>query len=352
MRRTRTVVSILALVAFATVGSIPATAADRTGVIASNGGRAISATVRANALRYWTRTRMAQARAVPEPAAPTRRPDNGLADPTRGTPTLVAGSLAADPTIPAADPTPTEYAYPFPYDRYQVESALVKLAPYKAIGRIFFRSEGQSYSCSGASVVGGSRQIVMTAGHCLNWAGAWSTKVVFVPAYRAGVRPFGSFAAKVLWVPTAWYESMDPSYDMGAFDVARNAAGKMLRTVAGKLGFAYNLTRDVHWNVFGFPAEAPFDGRTLQVCQASHATDDLSTGTGGGPLTMAIGCDMNGGSSGGPWIFRFKRGSYLNGIVSYGYDTQPEGMYGPYFGDAANNLRCAAGTGNPTATSC
>jgi hypothetical protein len=44
----------------------------------------------------------------------------------------------------------------------------------------------------------------------------------------------------------------------------------------GKLGFAFNLTRDLHWNAFGYPAAGAFDGESMRVCQSSRANDDLT----------------------------------------------------------------------------
>jgi hypothetical protein len=44
---------------------------------------------------------------------------------------------------------------------------------------------------------------------------------------------------------------------------------------------------------------------------------------------------MTGGSSGGGWIVR---GEYLNSVNSYGYVTQPNRMYGPYFSSVVQRL--------------
>jgi hypothetical protein len=44
---------------------------------------------------------------------------------------------------------------------------------------------------------------------------------------------------------------------------------------------------------------------------------------------------MTGGSSGGGWIIQ---NQYLNGVNSYGYNGQPNRMYGPYFSSQAMAL--------------
>ena len=304
--------SALVLVA---VSAVPGSAAGPVKTIGSDGGRSLTAAEQQRAIDYWTPARMkrAQPAIAPEPAR--RSPRNGLSDEVGSNPRLIS-SDGVESAWPTADTTPASYVYPFPFTGYPVETALYGVAPYKSIGKIFFRQGGSNYVCSGASVVGGSKQVVFTAGHCLHTGphdrgrpGIFSENVVFVPAYRNGSAPYGTFAADALWVSSPWANSMDFTYDMGAFNVSRNAARRTLRSVAGKLGFAFSGTRDLHWNAFGYPAAPPFTGQTLNVCQASHATDDLSTGPD--PPRMAIGCDMTGGSSGGPWVIRVKSGNYL-----------------------------------------
>jgi hypothetical protein len=54
-----------------------------------------------------------------------------------------------------------------------------------------------------------------------------------------------------------------------------------------------------------------------------------------GPPMIGMGCDMREGSSGGGWIIR---NQYVNSVTSGGYDTLPELLFGPYFGDAVGNL--------------
>lgn len=249
--------------------------------------------------------------------------------------------------------TPADaYVYPFPFTRYAVEASLYRTFPYSTVGRIFFRQNGMDYACSGASVAGTPRQVVFTAGHCLSDGdGVFSRKVVFVPAYRDGKAPFGVFPAQYLWVTSGWHENGDLTVDLGAFNVGRNAAGQLLRKQVGYLGFAWNQPAEQHWNVLGYPSSSPFTGKTMQVCQASYAADDLAV-QGTGPWPTGIGCDMTRGSSGGPWVVGWKRANWLNGVNSYKYDTQPLAVYGPYFDDAAVGILCAAATGDATATDC
>ena len=246
--------------------------------------------------------------------------------------------------------------YPYPFGRRGLEQVLNKVAPYRAVGRVFFRFQGGLFSCSGASVTGGPRHVVFTAGHCLNdglgsGPSHWATDVIFVPARRPGKskNPYGSFAAKELWVPAGWSDNQWFPFDIGAFNVAKNQKSKPLRKSVGALGFAYNEGRVQHFDMFGYPAAPPFGGNRMIACSTQHAVDDADPS---GPDPIGVGCDMTGGSSGGPWILRLRRGNLLNGVTSFGYSEQPHALYSPYFDGTANNLRCAAATGNPNAQTC
>lgn len=302
--------------------------------------------------KYWTPRRMLTAkpmRVSRQRSSPKVRSSDGIAARARrwqGTDTQ------PEPRITPASESQPASDYPFPYGRRTVEKQLLKVAPYRQVGRIFFRQQGVRYSCSGSSVVGGGRNVVFTAGHCLNdGEGHWSRDVVFVPARRAGTskNPYGRFAARELWVPSGWADNQWWAYDVGAFNVGRNDKGKTLRKSVGALGFSFNESRVQHWDIFGYPAAAPWSGNRLITCASAYAVNDAN---GNGPDSSGVGCDLTGGSSGGPWIIGLRRSNLLNGVTSYGYGDMPGAVFSPYFETTANNVRCAAGTGKPNASSC
>jgi V8-like Glu-specific endopeptidase len=309
--------------------------------------------------RYWTRARMQAAR--PMPKATTKRSSSVAAtNPKVGKhPGRVESSV---PRVGGGgsyngDPVDANYHYPYPFTRRTVEKQLQKVFPYRTVGVVFMRQDGVDFVCSGSSVQSAPRQVVFTAGHCMHdGAGHASRHVLFVPAYRNGSVPYGTFAATHTWVMNAWRNGGDDAFDEGAFSVGRNSRHQTLQSQVGALGFAWDQSRLQHWDVMGYPAEYPFSGEKTVICEASHAIDDLpvleNNDPGSGYDTIGIGCDMTGGSSGGPWILGLGRGNYLNGVVSYGYPGEPRSIYGPYFGVESNWLRCRAATGDPTATSC
>jgi V8-like Glu-specific endopeptidase len=229
------------------------------------------------------------------------------------------------------------YSYPAPFTRWENFCSYTQY-PFSAVGKLFFRRGGQSFVCS-ASSIGGCA--IITAGHCLhagnNAASGWATDVVFVPAYRDGAAPFGQWPARYSTVRGQWYAngiSKGLSEDIGGA-VLHKQNNRTISQAVGWLGFAWNWPRVQHWVTMGYPAAPPFNGQRQQISAGSYAYDGS---VGASPAPMGIGSDLTGGSSGGPWIWRFGSGNHVNGVNSYRRSTHPQEMFSPYFGNAAKAL--------------
>ncbi len=252
----------------------------------------------------------------------------------------IAGGEPDDDEAPAdAEPQATSggYNYPPPFTRYEVFSPYT-VYPYRTIGKLFFKRGTSSYVCSAASIGGDA---IWTAGHCLhagdNKSSGWSTNVVFVPAYKDGAAPYGQWQAKQLFVRTAWYRDGNPKglcQDMGGAILHRRSNRRISQTV-GWLGFAYGGSKYKHWDQFGYPAATPFNGQRLQTSQSSYAYDGS---VGCTPNPVGVGSDLTGGSSGGPWIWKFGSGNHLHGNNSYRRSTKPQEMFSPWFNNNAKSL--------------
>jgi len=146
---------------------------------------------------------------------------------------------------------------------------------------------------------------------------------------------------------TAWVNNGIPNglcEDMGGA-ILFPQGGKKISQAVGWLGFAWNWSRYQLWHALGYPAAAPFNGQRLFDTQASFAY--LESGLGCSLKPQAIGCDMTGGCSGGPWIWQFGSNNYVNGHNSYRANNHPEEMYSPYFGNEANSLWSSLLKGTP-----
>jgi hypothetical protein len=211
-------------------------------------------------------------------------------------------------------------------------------SPYHpAHGKVFFSDGASNYVCSGTALTSGNESVVWTAGHCVNEGpGAFYTNWAFVPAYRDGTRPYGTWTARRLMTTAAWGQGGDISYDLGAA-VMNTSGGATLTDTVGSRGAAFDQPAQQRYLSHGYPAAPPFSGGLMYVCDSNLGGRDPSTD----PQTMAIGCDMTGGSSGGGWVV----GNDVLSVNSYGYSNQPNVMYGPYQSAVAQQLYSAASSG-------
>jgi V8-like Glu-specific endopeptidase len=201
-------------------------------------------------------------------------------------------------------------------------------------GRIFgFDPREGSYSCSGTALNTHSRSIVLTAGHCVLEEGSLAESITFVPAYDHGKRPFGTFTTEAVYLMPQWRQYENPDFDVAALRVTPNRFGALTDVVGGR-GYVTGRSRFSAFQIYGYPAAA-LGGEELRSCRAHGLGSDVFTFRYFGPPTMPSSCDMAGGSSGGAWIVN---GQYVDGVTSYGYTTNPEKLYSPYFGRAIGNF--------------
>lgn len=315
---------------------------------------------------YWTAQRMRNARPMPLRRLSGPRMDKSTMRSHHPTGPMVIASSGAPGDKPtevrqasladAPESEPKAGTFPFAYTSYQLfpdHDVVYRQYPYRAIGKVFFTIPGEGdFVCSGSVVNSPNQSMVWTAGHCVYTLGVgFHTNFVFAPARRSGVNLLDVWTANTLGTTAEWMSSELLEYDHGAaFMNPGGPGGTHSVAELGFLGFLANASRRQHFHATGYPAAAPFTGEKQHTCAAAWATDDLPTGTMGvDPPTIGMGCDMTGGSSGGPWIVDLggvagPGTNLLNGNVSYGYIGVPEQQYGPYFSDAAIALRDAIGT--------
>ena len=209
--------------------------------------------------------------------------------------------------------------------------------PTSTNGKVFFTDGGVNYVCSGTALAGLTGSVVWTAGHCVNEGpGDNFTNWAFVPAYRDGARPYGTWAASTLYTTTAWSTQGDFSYDLGAARVAPVNNTTLTATIGGGRTPAFNYERSQRYNAYGYPAARPFNGQRLWMCDSSLYMNDTNMS----PATMGIQCNMTGGSSGGGWVVPSDGRVYS--VNSYGYQSLKNVMFGPFQGDVAQELYTTA----------
>lgn len=207
--------------------------------------------------------------------------------------------------------------------------------PFAVNGRLFVRQGNQRGFCSATAIDTPSRRLVLTAGHCVNsgpqgrrGGSAWSHFLEFVPAYSDGTAPFGAFVAhrKSVFALKQWVRFGNPNFDLGAIVTGPNAEGASVAdAVGGGAAIATDLSRRQDFQTFGYPGES----RAMQGCDSPYVGDDSLTYQIPGPPTIAIRCHWAPGASGGGWLI--EGGAEIDGLTSYGKETDRVHTFGPYF---------------------
>ena len=195
----------------------------------------------------------------------------------------------------------------YPFERYEPSTY------NPAHGKVFFSDGAANYVCSGTALQSGNESVVWTAGHCVNEGpGGFYTNWAFVPGYKDGAAPYGTWSARELMTTAPWANGGDFGYDLGAAVVAANGGATLTDTV-GSRGVGFDQPAEQHYLSHGYPAAPPCTGERMFIC----------------------------GSSGGGWVV----GNTVLSVNSYGYATQPGVMYGPYQGGVAQQLYTSAAAG-------
>ena len=220
------------------------------------------------------------------------------------------------------------------------------VAPNTVNGRLFVRQGGQQGFCSATAINTPSRRLILTAGHCVNsgpvgrrGGSFWSNYLEFVPSYTNGTAPFGAFIAhrRSVFALRQWVKFGNPNFDVGAVVVTPNAEGvNVADAVGGGVEIGTDLSRRQLFRTFGYPGES----RVMQGCQSPYVGDDVLTYRIPGPPTLTIRCHWAPGASGGGWLIN--EGTMINGLTSYGKETDRRHTFGPYF-SGSNVGRLVAG---------
>ncbi len=229
-------------------------------------------------------------------------------------------------------------------------------------GKVLFAMAGVYYVCS-ASVVtdtATNRSVVLTAAHCVydEAAGAFATNWMFIPNYDAAPADLttnGSFCSATLygcWTASSLiahrgyttaggFNDTAVVYDF-AFAVLGEGgkANTLVENIVGSQAIAFtDNAANVMVDAFGYPAAGRYNGTDLVYCEGPTGFDALV-----GNATYRIGCNMTGGSSGGPWMRDLNKSTgqgTLTSVNSYGY-SRDRSMYGPKFNSDTADLYGAA----------
>ena len=298
-------------------------------------------------VRYWTAERIAGAK----PRDITRSADGALeyasARPERGKPPGGGGGGTGD----------------------VVGASWPNSGPVVAkTGKVLFTMGGGNWVCS-ATVIAepgnlAGYSLVLSAAHCIydEADDVWATNWIFVPSFdtaptfTCAQATIGCWTATGLAVHRGWANEEELSteatkHDFGVAVVAGGGKSGNSTQLDAAVGGGYTvstsaITVGTRVHAFGYPAGKPYKGNDLIYCNGPVFQDSLNLNA-----TWGVGCNMTGGSSGGPWFKDFTgngAGGTVTSLNSYGYGKQPN-MYGPKFNSATQAVINAAAA-NPTST--
>lgn len=216
-------------------------------------------------------------------------------------------------------------------------------------GRVLFTLGGVDYICS-ASVVDDASDstysVIVTAAHCAydELADVFATNWVYYPAfdtspsYACAQATFGCWVGRAVVVDHGFadqesFNDIAVQYDW-AFAVVPAGGNGTSYQVDSFGAYSVNVTTTSGPNpgwAFGYPAAGKYHGLDLTYCKGPVGTDPYNNGN-----NWKLGCNMTGGSSGGPWLLgttdpasNTTPGSVFS-VNSYGY-SGVKAMHGPKF---------------------
>ncbi|CAF3539040.1 unnamed protein product [Rotaria sp. Silwood1] len=228
-------------------------------------------------------------------------------------------------------------------DENAIERILTRSAPLSskgvgdptAAGKAFFVMKNLTYVCSGSVVNANNRDTIVTAGHCVydNAAHEWVTNWIFVPNYSRDGRPFGTFTSRRLVTTRAWEAKVDYNNDVAIVLVNTNEEEKHVQDLTGAFGISLNAAKADDTNVFGYPVNND-KGETMDTCAAATSTTSVLLNMMLQFKGIQITCEMNGGSSGGPWLRNYNSNTGSGqqvSVTSFGSSLVAGKIQGPLF---------------------
>ncbi|MDH6110423.1 V8-like Glu-specific endopeptidase [Kitasatospora sp. MAP12-15] len=193
-------------------------------------------------------------------------------------------------------------------------------------------SQSPTRACTASVIDSPGRDLLVTAAHCVfSKISGPAEGLTFVPGYRNGTSPHGSWTVDRITTDPHWEESEDPEYDV-AFLHVRPLDGEQIEDVLGGNSLGLNLGFDLPVTVTGYPftREEPITCSTRTTAQSS-TQERFDCGA------------FSDGTSGSPWLTDVDPATGLGTVVGViggyqaGGDT-PDVSYSVSFDDRVSAL--------------
>ena len=279
---------------------------------------------------FWTPERIASAVPLDQPVeSSTDLPSAPAGEP--------GGPQGSVPPVAAAAELPTVPALP---DGKGESTGSAAVSGSATVGKVYLWDgpRRRANSCSASTVNSGSRRLVVTAGHCVNNGGKtghWYQNWVFIPAYDHGSAPYGTFWAKSMTSFRSWVRDGNFGRDVAFVALYNSDRGRRVVDAVGGNGLTWNAGYEPPITILGYPAEDPFDGMSQHYCRRATSRIIYWPAL---PDRVQMRCSMTGGSSGGPWLYKYDsaRGlGHVNGVMSGRVGTS---VLAAYFDTAVGDM--------------
>ena len=278
---------------------------------------------------FWTPARLRNAKPMPLPAAPAIEAQTGAAasQDSAGAGSA-AGKASRGPTVdvapapnnrlfdPPAEPkggvaandaieTQAKGGSGFPFTTSRVfPDAAVTTYPYRAAGKLFGRDprSGSTFVCSAAVI---AKRLIGTAGHCVydTVKNYFFDKFVFVPAFKSGNAPYGSWDWAWVYSANTWINgngNLPNNGDFAIIELTDESVGgrvQKIGDVTGWLGWQTSGLVGHHVKTLGYPTNIDNGQRMEETTAEVRSVSGYNAGQ--------LGSDQRNGSSGGPWVRDF-----------------------------------------------
>ncbi|MFJ5232753.1 trypsin-like serine peptidase [Kitasatospora sp. NPDC088391] len=267
------------------------------------------------------------------PASPSQSPSaaasasaSPAATPTPGDPAAPDVRQAVDPTADTARSTPSSAP---PAGPLGVTSVAADTAESRRVGALFSGAVGPgNHFCTASVIDSPGRNLILTAAHCLSGASG----VTFVPGYRDGQAPYGSWKVTKVYTSDGWQNDGDPDEDFAILAVAPGSDGRQIEDVLGGNPIGTDAGWTARSRLYGYPAGSE---------QPITCTNDTSRQD---TYQRRIDCpSFPGGTSGGPFL-EVSTGEVIGVIGGYqqGGDTD-DTSYSAAFDHTVGDLLAKAG---------
>ncbi|MFC8723351.1 trypsin-like serine peptidase, partial [Kitasatospora sp. NPDC057198] len=193
------------------------------------------------------------------------------------------------------------------------------------IGALFLDGPDGSRVCTAGVVHSPARNLLITAAHCAAPDGTPLNGLVFVPGYRDGRAPHGTWRVTGVAVAPGWEDGQDEDEDV-AFLTVGPLDGRQVEDAVGADEFAAGLAPGQEVTVTGYPHEddAPV---TCRARSAAYSATQQRFDCAG----------FTNGTSGSPWV---ADGGRVTGVIG-GYQeggASPDTSYSVVFDARVDEL--------------